>query len=120
MGGNKTPWVDTLGIVPGYHAHLMSGGRPRSGQVPGARRITVAEAAAIQSFPGWVRFTGSRSSQYRQVGNAVPPDLAQVVANALARSPFCLTILAEVLFGPDKRGPHSGKHRSGHKLCLMP
>jgi hypothetical protein len=22
MGGSKTPWVDTLGIVPQYHAHL--------------------------------------------------------------------------------------------------
>ena len=28
MGGNKTPWVDTLGIVPAYHAHLLAGGSP--------------------------------------------------------------------------------------------
>ena len=35
MGGNKTPWVDTLGIVPEYHAHLIAGGSPRYGLVPG-------------------------------------------------------------------------------------
>ncbi|MGC8627415.1 MAG: DNA cytosine methyltransferase [Acidimicrobiales bacterium] len=86
MGGNKTPWVDTLGIVPEYHAHLVKGGKPRSGRVPGARRITVAEAAAVQTFPAWVRFTGARSSQYRQVGNAVPPLLARAVAAQLASS----------------------------------
>ena len=68
MGGNKTPWVDTMGVVPGYHAHLMSGGSPRTGRVAGARRITVAEAASLQTFPSWLGFSGSRSSQYRQVG----------------------------------------------------
>ena len=83
MGGNKTPWVDTLGVVPEYHAHLVAGGAPRSGPVPGARRITVEEAALLQSFPPRTRFVGSRSSRYRQVGNAVPPLLARAIGRAL-------------------------------------
>lgn len=83
MGGNKTPWVDNAGVVPAYHAHLLSGGPPRSGQVPGARRITVEEAALLQGFPRWVCLVGRRSSQYRQVGNAVPPPLAEALGRAL-------------------------------------
>jgi DNA (cytosine-5)-methyltransferase 1 len=83
MGGNKTPWVDTRKIVAAYHAHLAAGGEPRTGIVPGARRITVAEAAALQTFPEEMEFAGPRSSQYRQVGNAVPPLLAREVARAL-------------------------------------
>ena len=86
MGGNKTPWVDTAGIVEEYHARLVAGGKAREGRVPGARRITVAEAAALQSFPGTTRFSGSRSSQYRQVGNALPPLIAHAVAHQLTLS----------------------------------
>lgn len=79
MGGNKTPWVDTLGIVPEYHKHLLSGGEPRVGQVPGARRITAEEAALLQTFPTGMHFAGRRSSCYRQIGNAVPPLLAREI-----------------------------------------
>lgn len=84
MGGNKTPWVDTLGVVPEYHAELLAGGAPRVGRVPGARRITPEEAALLQSFPRWMCFVGRRSSRYRQVGNAVPPRLAEVLGRELA------------------------------------
>ena len=44
---------------------------------------TVRESARLQSFPDDFIFYGNKSQQYRQVGNAVPPMLGQVVAKAL-------------------------------------
>jgi DNA (cytosine-5)-methyltransferase 1 len=48
-GGSKTHWVDTLGVAVEYHAHLVSGGAPRVGVVPGARRLSVEECALWHS-----------------------------------------------------------------------
>jgi DNA (cytosine-5)-methyltransferase 1 len=82
-GGNKTHFIDCGDHVPGYHRHLRLGGEPRVGELPDARRLTVNESAALQTFPPGYEFFGSRSSQYTQVGNAVPAKLAEAFGKTL-------------------------------------
>jgi DNA (cytosine-5)-methyltransferase 1 len=47
------------------------------------RRLLVREAARLQSFPDWFEFCGGESSQFNQLGNAVPPLLAWHLASSV-------------------------------------
>ncbi len=47
------------------------------------RRISVREAARLQSFPDWFEFVGTETNQYYQIGNAVPPLLAYQLAQSV-------------------------------------
>ena len=51
----------------------------------GIRRLTPRECAALQSFPPNWNFVGSRSVEYRLIGNAVPPMLAKALGQCLAK-----------------------------------
>lgn len=92
MGGNRTPILDENHLykneeswVENYHAYLMKGGRPHKldAAPPQLRRLTVDEAAVVQSFPDNYKFIGPQSKVFSQIGNAVPCQLATVVASAL-------------------------------------
>lgn len=68
----------------------LAGNKPSPTLVPGHsnfpvhpkehRSITVREAAAITGFPNDYKFFGTHSKRCEQVGNAVPPKLAQAIA----------------------------------------
>ena len=49
----------------------------------GTRPFTVREYARIQSFPDDWQFEGSVSQQYKQIGNAVPVELAKAIGLSL-------------------------------------
>lgn len=52
-------------------------------QMRGAVRLTPEQCALLQGFPAGWTWTGTKSSQHRQIGNAVPPALAEAVARSV-------------------------------------
>jgi len=88
MGGNRTPIIDEAELynnesawVEEYHAHLMDGGDPSEfdKKPHRLRRMTVDEAHLLQTFPVDYKFFGKQSSVFKQIGNAVPCNLAKAV-----------------------------------------
>ncbi len=49
------------------------------------RRITVREAARLQSFPDWFEFKGSETDKFNQIGNAVAPHFAYHLAKQMKK-----------------------------------
>lgn len=90
MGGNKTPIIDEQALYAGagawvedYHRRLLDDISVANSETvpPYMRRITVDEARVLQTFPMDYVFSGSQSSQYTQIGNAVPCNLAKAVCS---------------------------------------
>lgn len=78
--------------VKGTRAHApdwtFHGGPDRASDaaflVAGVRRIEVVEGQRLQGLPDDWPLQGTREEQYRQIGNAVPPALAEAVGRAVA------------------------------------
>ena len=58
----------------------------------GSVRITVTEAAILQSFPAAYPWHGNQGDRFLQVGNAVPPGLAAAVLAVAAGVPAALGV----------------------------
>ena len=80
--------VDSLGA-------LSKAGHHESNKT-GAIRLTVAQLAALQSFPAGFAFAGNLSAQHRQCGNAVPPLLARALGVAIHRALYGVVAIAGV------------------------
>lgn len=74
-------WDEPSNLIP---AHLYKDGlrhiHPSSAQ---ARTITVREAARLQTFQDDYEFIGSQMDQYKMIGNAVPPAMSKILAEAV-------------------------------------
>lgn len=92
MGGNRTPIIDEDHLydhkeswVEKHHAELLRGqAKAQYTEAPSRlRRLTIDEAAILQTFPSDYKFLGPQSKIFSQIGNAVPCKLAEVVGKTV-------------------------------------
>jgi len=77
--------MDVVDPEMGRRTYTDAEGRQHTRPTNGAilRRLTVRECAILQDFPPSFAFHGSKTAQYRAVGNAVPPGMARALAEAI-------------------------------------
>lgn len=90
VGGSKKHGGPDLGPTRARKAWDQIGvdGRTLAEHAPdpdfeGTPRLTVRMAAVIQGFPPDWTFSGRKTAAYRQVGNAFPPQVAEVIGSAI-------------------------------------
>ncbi|MFI8269749.1 DNA cytosine methyltransferase [Streptomyces rubiginosohelvolus] len=84
----KASWdtlgVDGMGVANNHELGEKKKSQGRDLFGPKGPMLTVDQAAIIQGFPKEWEFTGGKTAQYRQVGNAFPPPVAAAVGQAIA------------------------------------
>ena len=95
MGGNMTLIVDEVFLhdptadnwIQEYYDKLVSHEIvPEFKEAPSRlRRLTINEARRLQTFPDDYVFCGAKTSVYKQIGNAVPCEMAKAVATAVVK-----------------------------------
>ncbi|POB49331.1 DNA cytosine methyltransferase [Vibrio vulnificus] len=89
---NSGGWPDVYGRLHwDKQCPTITGGfdnfsRGRFGHPEQNRAITPREAARIQGFPDSIKFMGNRHEVRYQIGNAVPPPLAQAIGRSIIKT----------------------------------
>lgn len=95
----KTLGVSGMGVANNHEQGEKKKSQGRDLFGPGGPMLTVEQAAIIQGFPEEWEFTGGKTAQYRQIGNAFPPPVAAAVGKAIA----------DVLRAADERDARNGE-----------
>ncbi|TFG31225.1 DNA (cytosine-5-)-methyltransferase [Candidatus Thorarchaeota archaeon] len=112
-GGRTTYYGRLNGDMPSYTVTTYFN-RPGNGTFihpTQDRLISLREAARLQSFPDAYRFMGSMTSQFKQIGNAVPPLLAKMLGMSIKRGR-----IVDLFCGAG--GLSEGLMQAGHKILV--
>src|SRR5690606_196665 len=85
----KAAWkwlgISGMGVANDIKTCREKGTEERDLFGPDGPMLTVRQAALIQGFPSEWAFSGGKTAQYRQVGNAFPPPVAKAVGESIAK-----------------------------------